>query len=234
MSDLTIPPSSHISGHATGRFIVVEGNIGVGKSTFCGSLTRHMGERARFFPEPVDKPAFGTLLRRYYTDPARWGFPFQMFVLKERFRQHTLAAELAANGTHVVQDRSIYADGCFGRLVHADGNMSDEEWDIYADTFGCLKRFLRYPDLMIYLRARPELCHERVLARARIGEGAVSIGYLRRLHDKHEELVEAMSRFTRVLIFDWEDFPSDITREVSAIHGALSEDVKFMRDFNRL
>lgn len=234
MSHDLIPLSAHINGSGVGRFVVVEGNIGVGKSTFCDSLTKHIGERARFFPEPVDKPAFGVLLRRYYSDPSRWGFPFQMFVLKERFRQHTLASELVANGIHVIQDRSIYADGCFGRLVHADGNMSDEEWDIYADTFGCLKRFLRYPDLMIYLRARPESCHKRILARARDGESAVSIDYLRRLHDKHEELIAAMSRFTRVLTFDWEAFPTDISREVAAIHDTLAEDVRFMRDFNRL
>jgi deoxyadenosine/deoxycytidine kinase len=218
----------------TGKFIVVEGNIGVGKSSFSAKLAELRGTRSQLFPEPVDKPAFRTLLGRYYADPGRWGFTFQMYVLKERFKQHTLAAELVANGVDVVQDRSIYADGCFGRLVHLDGNMSQEEWDIYADSFGNLKRFLRYPDLMVYLRADPKLCHERTKVRGREEESGVPLDYLKRLHDEHEALAEAMSRFMRVVVLDWTHFPTDYTQIMEQINGALREDVRFLRDFARL
>jgi len=154
--------------------------------------------------------------------------------MKERFKQHTLAAELVAHGIDVVQDRSIYADGCFGRLVHMDKNMTIEEWDIYAETFGTLKRFLRYPDVMIYLRATPEICHERTKARGREEESGVPLDYLKRLHDEHEALVEAMSRFTRVVVFDWDEFPASINAIHVKINDVMSEDVRFMRDFARL
>ena len=228
-----IPPAAHLLSGEVGKFIVVEGNIGVGKSSFSESLTQLRGDRAQLFPEPVDKPAFRTLLDRYYKDPARWGFTFQMYALKERFKQHTLAAELVAHGIDVVQDRSIYADGCFGRLVHLDKNMTTEEWDIYAETFGALKRFLRYPDLLVYLRADPEICHERTKQRGREEESGVPLDYLKRLHDEHEALVDAMSRFTRVVVFDWGEFRA--TEDVhEKINEALNEDVRFMRDFTRL
>jgi len=207
--------------------------VGVGKSSFSESLTRLRGEGAQLFPEPVDRPAFRVLLDRYYKEPARWGFTFQMYALKERFKQHTLAAELVAHGIDVVQDRSIYADGCFGRLVHLDKNMTVEEWDIYAETFGALKRFLRYPDLLVYLRADPEICHDRTKRRGRKEESGVPLDYLRRLHDEHEALVDAMSRFTRVVTFDWNEF-----QEADLVNGkideALNEEVRFMRDFTRL
>lgn len=229
-----IPPAAHLQRQDVGRFIVVEGNIGVGKSSFSATLTQMRGETARLFPEPVDKVAFRTLLGRYYADPGRWGFAFQMYVLKERFKQHTLAAELTANGVDVVQDRSIYADGCFGRLVYNDQNMTKEEWDIYAESFGNLKRFLRYPDLLIYLRAAPEICHERTKARGRKEESGVPLDYLRRLHDEHEALADAMSRFTRVIIFDWSTFPTDMTQIHAQINDALDTDVRFLRDFARL
>ena len=213
---------------------MVEGNVGVGKSNFSTKLTAQRGERARLFPEPVDKPAFRTLLGRYYADPKRWGFTFQMYALKERFKQHTLAAELVNNGIDVVQDRSIYADGCFGRLVFMDQNMTQEEWDIYAESFGNLKRFLRYPDLMVYLRASPEACHERTKVRGREEESGVPLDYLKRLHDEHEALAEAMSRFTRVVVFDWSNFPEDVVDANAKINSVLSEDVRFLRDFARL
>jgi len=229
-----IPPAGHIYSDETGKFIVVEGNIGVGKSTFCKELVEARTAHSQLFPEPVDKPAFRTLLGRYYDDPGRWGFAFQMYALKERFKQHTLAAELAANGVDVVQDRSIYADGCFGRLVHVDGNMTQEEWDIYADTFGSLKRFLRYPDLMVYLRADPEVCHERTKARGREEESGVPLDYLKRLHDEHEALIDAMSRFTRVVVFDWNSFPPNTTVINDQINAAMHEDVRFLRDYAKL
>jgi len=174
-----IPSVAHLKTSSPGKFIVVEGNIGVGKSVFTEKLTELRGERAKLFPEPVDQPAFKTLLGRYYADPARWGFAFQMYALKERFKQHTLAAELVAHGYDAIQDRSIYADGCFGGLVYSDGNMTQEEWDIYTDSFGNLKRFLRYPDLMIYLRASPEICHERTKSRGREEESGVPLDYLK-------------------------------------------------------
>lgn len=229
-----IPSAEHLRTGNTGKFIVVEGNIGVGKSSFCEKLSGVREGVVRNFPEPVDKPAFRSLLGRYYADPARWGFTFQMYALKERFKQHTLASELTANGVDVIQDRSIYADGCFGRLVYLDKNMTREEWDIYAETFGCLKRFLRYPDLMVYLRASPELCHERTKHRGRKEESGVPLDYLKRLHDEHEALVDAMSRFTRVVVFDWTEFPMDHAVMNAQINTALHEDVRFMRDFTRL
>jgi deoxyadenosine/deoxycytidine kinase len=233
-----IPAAGHLDDSHNGKFIAVEGNIGVGKSIFCGQLAEHRADgqqsRVQLFPEPVDKPAFRKLLGLYYGDPARWGFTFQMYALKERFKQHTLAAELAANGVDAVQDRSIYADGCFGRLVSMDGNMTQEEWDIYAETFGGLKRFLRYPDVMIYLRADPEVCYRRTKDRGRAEELEVPLDYLKRLHVEHENLIDAMSRFTRVIVFDWNDFHDDIADINEKINTVLAEDVRFMRDFARL
>lgn len=112
--------------------------------------------------------------------------------------------------------------------------MTTEEWCIYADTFGALKRFLRCPDVMVHLRAEPELCPERIKTRSRSEEAGISLDYLKRLHDEHDALAKAMSRFTRVLIFDWSSF--DQTPEVvdAKINEALAEEVRFMRDFARL
>lgn len=234
--EIQIPQSfpSHLDTNACGAFITVEGNIGIGKSTLCTQLCELRGDKARCFQEPVDKEDFRWFLGNYYADPKRWGMTFQMYCLKERFKQHTLASELVVNGLDVIQDRAIYSDGCFGRLVHADGNMTDEEWRVYAETFGAMKRFLRYPDLMVYLRADPEVCHMRTKSRGRSEESGVPLDYLARLHREHEELAEAMSRFTRVVIFDWNEFPSDIVDINNRINEALTTEVRFLRDFCKL
>lgn len=216
-----------------GKFIGIEANIGAGKTEASHMLSRirqsHDGPTLVLF-EPL-KGRFKELLGKFYQDPKRWGFTFQMHALQARFRQHRLASELAANGIDVVQDRTIYADGCFGRTVWEDGNMTDNEWGIYADTFGCMKRSLRYPDIIVYLRTTPEVCYERMKRRAREEEAGVPIDYLRRIHDKHEMLAAAMSRYTRLLVVDWTEF-GDVESMNDEINRVLKEERPFIRDWN--
>ena len=120
------------------------------------------------------------------------------------------------------------------RIVREEIALALDEWDIYAEMFGSLKRFLRYPDVMVYLRATPEVCHERTKVRGREEESGVPLDYLKRLHDEHEDLIDAMSRFTRVVVFDWNEFDDDVGRINDQINAVLNEDVRFMRDFARL
>jgi deoxyadenosine/deoxycytidine kinase len=218
-------------------FIAVEGNIGAGKSTLCNTLhdLRSKAGPCTLMPEPVDKPSFRQLLGLFYKDPKRWAFAFQMHALKERFNQHTLASELVNSHTSVVQDRSIYADGCFGITAHELGNMVTEEWDIYAEMFGALKRFLRYPDVVVYLRVLPEVCKERMDRRKRPEEAGVPLDYLKRLHDQHEMFIEEMSRYTRVLVIDSSPAGDEQVSQVNtAIDEIANEDRRFMRDFRKL
>jgi len=226
---------SHRTNNAL--FIVVEGNIGSGKTTFCNGLyeiRRNQNGPCQLLPEPVDKPDFRKLLGLFYTDPRRWAFAFQMYSPKERFNQHTLAAELANNDTSVVQDRSIYADGCFGITAHELGNMTTEEWGIYAEMFAAMKRFLRYPDVLVYLRVPPEVCKERMDTRKRPEEEGVPLDYLQRLHDKHEQFVDEMANYTRVLKVEsspTDDAVVDVNRQIVEL---AQEERRFLRDFRRL
>ena len=218
-----------------GMFIGVEANIGAGKTECAHMLARVRsthGSPTLVFFEPLEG-RFSELLELYYTDPKRWGFTFQMHCLQARFKQHTLAAELVQNGYHIVQDRTIYADGCFGTTVREDGNISDMEWGIYADTFGTLKRYLRYPDLIVYLRCDPAICYERMKRRNRSAEAGVPLEYLRRIHAKHEDLIEVMSHYTRVLRVDWDEF-RDVEQLSEQIDVALDEERTFVKDWNRL
>lgn len=233
MTALTYP--THRTNNAL--FIVVEGNIGSGKTTLCNTIHRLRAAKSdcTILPEPVDKPTFRRLLGLFYQDPKRWAFAFQMHALKERFNQHTLAAELVNNSHSVVQDRSIYADGCFGITAHELGNMSLEEWEIYAETFAALKRFLRYPDVVVYLRVAPEICKERMDRRKRPEEEGVPLDYLKKLHDQHEKFIDEMSRYTRVLVVDTSPITDEQVAMVNtAVEELATEERRFLRDFRKL
>lgn len=203
-----------------GSFIVVEANIAGGKTEMCNMLARFRQQRRKrecvVLFEPVDELSFLTLLDRFQKEPKRWAATFQMYALKERFRQHTYAAEIACNGTDVIQDRSIYADGCFAATAFNRGNMDDIEWEVYADTFGHMKRFLRYPDLMIFLNVSPETCVRRATSRGREEElDTVTLEYFQQLHDQHIKLVNTFGNFCRTLVIDWENFGGSKIAKIS-------------------
>ena len=233
---MTLDYPSHKTTHSL--FIVVEGNIGSGKTTFCKTLRDVKGvgaEPCELLPEPVDKPDFRRLLGLFYTDPKRWAFAFQMYALKERFKQHTWAAELSNNHVSVVQDRSIYADGCFGITAHELGNMTADEWQIYAEMFAAMKRFLRYPDVLVYLRVPPDVCKSRMDVRKRPEEEGVPLLYLQRLHERHEQFVTEMASYTRVLVVETSPLSvGEVTEVNNRINEIATEERRFMRDFRRL
>lgn len=232
-------PALTYPSHRTNKalFIIVEGSIGAGKSTLCSTMSRLRSAQGPtlHMPEPVDKPSFKQLLGLFYTEPKRWAFAFQMFALKERFNQHTLASEMVNNGTTVIQDRSIFSDACFGITAHELGNMTIDEWDIYAEMFASLKRFLRYPDVLVYLKIPPEVCKERMDRRKRPEEDGVSLDYLKRIHDQHEQFIDEMSRYTRVLTIDSSPISDAHVANVNrSIEEIANEERRFMRDFRRL
>jgi deoxyadenosine/deoxycytidine kinase len=97
-----------------------------------------------------------------------------------------------------------------------------------------MKRFLRYPDILVYLRTDPAVCHERMRRRARSQEAGVPLDYLARIHQKHEELIEEMSNYTRVLSIDWNFFGGDVGDINEKINETATEERKFLRDYRRL
>lgn len=218
-------------------FIAVEGSIGAGKTSFCHMLCQVRNDYdgpCDVLLEPVKKPTFRRLMGLFYEDPKRWAFTFQMYALKERFQQHTWVSEMVLHGTAGVQDRSIFADGCFASIAHRLGNMTDDEWEVYAEMFGHIKRFLRYPDIIVFLDVSPEVCLERIKLRARSEEVAIPLDYLRMLDEEHQCLAEEMSRFTRVLRVDWKNLGRDVEDVNQEINEVLLEDRRFLRDFRRL
>src|SRR5690554_4865372 len=84
------------------KFIVVAGNIGVGKSSLVGLLSRRLGWEP-FYEAVAENP----YLADFYHDMRQWSFHSQVFFLSNRLRAHR---QLVDHPTSVVQDRSVYED----------------------------------------------------------------------------------------------------------------------------
>ena len=162
--------------------IVIAGNIGSGKTTLTEMLAQH------YRWEPMyEQVAFNPYLDDYYRDIERWSFPMEVFFLKERFRD---LMEMQKSGRDTIQDRSIYE----GVYVFATNNkrmgtLSDRDFDTFMELFGHMESIVRFPDLMIYLRASiPHLVHN-IQKRGRNCEQAIQLEYLKGLNDLYEDFI---------------------------------------------
>lgn len=169
--------------------LVLEGNIGAGKSTFLKILKENLDIDIIF--EPTNKWQHvgegENLLNLFYTDIKRWAYTFQSYAFITRVEAQL---EALANSKHDVQilERSVYCDRyCFAQNCFESGDMSALEWQIYKEWFSWLvEGHLQKPDGFIYLQASPKVCKQRLEKRNRSEEVGVSIEYLQKLHDRHE------------------------------------------------
>jgi deoxyadenosine/deoxycytidine kinase len=164
------------------HYLVVAGNIGVGKSTLVQVLHERLGWEP-FYEAVVENP----YLADFYSDMPRWAFHSQMFFLTRRLHSHH---QLLMHPGVVVQDRSVYEDAeIFARNLVLQGRMSERDYATYSDMYDVLKLFLPPPHLVVYLRASVETLLNRIAVRGREYERNIEPAYLHDLNRLYEEWI---------------------------------------------
>ena len=155
----------------TKRFVLVAGNIGVGKT----SLTERLGARLGWvtgFESVADNP----YLADFYADMRQWSFHLQVFFLGHRAQQHLL---LANSPRSAIVDRSIYEDAyIFARVLHHMDNLNERDYQAYRAIFDLVVANLPRPDLLIYLTAPVPALLKRIRRRGRPIEAGITADYL--------------------------------------------------------
>jgi deoxyadenosine kinase len=207
-------------------FIGIAGIIGAGKTTLTRNLADHLGYEA--FYEPVKENIY---LADFYKDMNRWGAMMQLYLLFKRFEQHQKVVWGTEKGA--VQDRTIYEDTIFAGMLHDANLIDDRDYDTYMGHFNIMKRFLLYPDVLVYLKVDPEISMRRIAERGRVVERGITIEYMEKLHAGYEKFVSEMGRYTRVLTIDWNDYrePAEVARLVKE---EMTNNLEFLRDLKRI
>lgn len=177
------------------HLITVEGNIGVGKTTFLKQIENTPNIKVIY--EPVDdwlayKDNDGvSIFEMFYNNKKRYAFTFQIMALQTRFENLVRICEEKKNDDNVVVvcERSIFTDyNVFAKTTNKEGDMSDVELQIYKQCHEFMTKLCNISiDKYIYLKASPEVCLQRINKRNREGEENITIDYLRLLDECHDK-----------------------------------------------
>ena len=182
-------------------YIVIEGNIGVGKTTFCRKLQEKYD--ARLILEQFSDNPF---LPFFYENPERHAFSVELFFMTERHRQ--LQEELIQGDLF---NQQIISDYIFIKtLLFAKNNLNEEEYRLFNRLFHVLNAHFKKPDLVVYLhRPVPNLLHQ-IKKRGRSFEMEINTTYLENIQKAYFDFFKMDPEYPILVVgIDDLDFEKD-------------------------
>lgn len=177
------------------KLYFIEGNIGAGKSTVIDHLSE-LSSDLILVKEPVDvwtslvDQDDVDLLSKFYQDPNRWAFTFQLVAFVTRLQRLTDTINNAPKNSVIIMERSIMSDkNCFASYGRAHKTINQMEWHIYSiwyDWFHTQIPQLRSAKFL-YLKCNPTVAHQRIAKRSRTGESDIPLSYLESIDRLHDE-----------------------------------------------
>lgn len=173
------------------RFIVIEGNIGVGKTTLSKKIAADYNAKLI-----LERFAENPFLPKFYENQERYAFPVELSFLADRY--HQLKDELA--NPDLFQPITI-ADYYFMKsLIFSKQTLSDDEYNLYRQLFDIIHKSLPKPDLFVYLSMSTERLLYQINLRGREYEQSITAEYLEKIHGSYLEFIKHQSQLTTLII----------------------------------
>lgn len=183
-----------VSADTARKYIVVEGPIGVGKSSLAKKLANTFASSLL-----LEKPSENPFLERFYKTPKRYALPTQLFFLFQRVRQLANISQEDMFAPGRVADFMLEKDPLFAQIT-----LDDEEFRLYQQVFQNLTIDRPEPDLVIYLQAPVNVLKQRIKKRRVKYEQDIEVSYLQKLSDAYTTYFHRYSQ-TSLLIINAEE-----------------------------
>ena len=177
------------------NYLVIEGNIGAGKTTLCNRIAKK--HNARLILEQYAENPF---LPKFYKDPARYSFPLELSFLAARY--HQLHQELTS--PDLFKSFTV-ADYFFSKsLIFSQITLQADEFNLYRSLFDIIYRQLPKPDLYVYLHVPVGKLLDNIRKRGRDYEREIKAEYLEKLQKGYFDYFRSLEG-QRILILDVEN-----------------------------
>ena len=158
------------------NYVVIEGNIGAGKTTLAGKISDQFN--AQLILEHFGDNPF---LPKFYNDPEKYSFPLELSFLASRYKQ--LKEELVPQDlfkTFTVADYYFMKS-----LVFAASTLKEDEYNLYRQIFYIIYGTLPKPDIYVYLHLNPDRLMQNIERRGRNYEKSITKEYLQKIQDSY-------------------------------------------------
>lgn len=173
------------------RFLVIEGNIGAGKTTLTKKIASDYNAKII-----LERFADNPFLPKFYENPERYSFPLELSFLAERY--HQLKEELTT--PDLFQPLTI-ADYYFMKsLIFSRQTLSDDEYNLYKQLFEIIHRSLPKPDLFVYLSMSTDRLLKQINQRGRPYEKSITASYLEKIHGSYLEFIRQQPSLPTLII----------------------------------
>lgn len=195
----TDTPIAYQIASMSSMIVSIEGNIGSGKSTVLRKLKTsqeftdiqtHLMRPVIFIDEPVKdwetiRDNDHTILEKFYSDPKKYAFSFQIMAYATRFQAIQQALKKHPNCI-LITERCLETDKhVFARMLFESGDISTIDYQIYKKCYDAFSSIVT--DKHIYIKTTPEVCFTRIHKRSRQGEETIQLDYLKDCGKVHDE-----------------------------------------------
>lgn len=174
------------------NYLVIEGNIGAGKTSLATMLAEDTGSRL-VLEQFSDNP----FLARFYEDPDRYAFQLELAFLSERYQQ--IKTELGYPdlfGQMVVSDYFLAKSFIFSKH-----NLKDDEMILFEKLFSIINLQVPRPDLYVYLHLPVDTLMDNIKKRGRTYEQNIKSEYLKELQDGYFGFFKSQTEL-KILVID--------------------------------
>jgi deoxyadenosine/deoxycytidine kinase len=203
------------------KFIVVEGPIGVGKTTLARKLANNLNSELL-----LEKFLENPFLEKFYKDIDKYALSTQLHFLLQRKVDLSKLDSVGSNNNNYVSDYFINKDKLFAKTV-----LSRNEFELYTKIFHALNITIPKPDLIIYLQAEPDILLERIKLRGNGFEKNITKYYLQKITDAYTQFFYSYKE-SPLLIINTSRVDVNKSHDYVMLLDEISKDIKGKNYFN--
>ena len=205
------------------KFIVVEGPIGVGKTTLARKLANNLDSKL-VLEKFLDNP----FLEDFYKNVDRFALSTQLHFLLQRFSDFKYLGkkDIKSSSDTIVSDYFIDKDKLFAKTI-----LSKDEYHLYDNIFNTLNFDIPEPDLVIYLQAMPEILLKRIKSRGNNFEKNITLDYLKKITDAYTEYFYSYKK-SPILIINTSNVDVNKSHDYMMLLDEINKDIKGKNYFN--